>query len=134
MNMVNTSYNTTEDMINKLQLLNGKTKLKFSKNINDYYIEMKNGNFQTQQESFAKNAQGISEIYHEVLLLMKCLQTKPQIKNMNINYHDLCYTVNKTRDKNMDIDIQYKNDENDYISLNDVIIRNHYVGIRGREI
>ena len=29
MNMVNTSYNTTEEMINKLQLLKGKTKLKF---------------------------------------------------------------------------------------------------------
>ena len=32
---------------------------------------MKNKNFQTQQDTFTKNAQGISEIYHEVLLLMK---------------------------------------------------------------
>ena len=31
MNMVNTTYNTTEDMINKLQELKGKTKLKFLK-------------------------------------------------------------------------------------------------------
>ena len=29
MNMVDTTYNTTEDMINKLQQLKGKTKLKF---------------------------------------------------------------------------------------------------------
>ena len=95
---------------------------------------MKNKNFQTQEDPFSKNAQGISKIYHEVLLLMKLLQTKPQVKNMNINYYDLYYTVIKTRDKNKDIDIQYENDENDYISLNDVIIPNHYVGVKDREI
>ena len=37
MNMVNTTYNSTEDMINKLQELKGKTKLKFYKNISNYY-------------------------------------------------------------------------------------------------
>ena len=134
MNMVNTTYNSTEDMINKLQQFKGKTKLKFYKNINNYYTEMKNKNFQTQQDPFAKNNPGISKIYHEVLLLMKCLQTKPQVKNMNINYHDLYYTSIKVRDESKDIDNQYENDENDYISLNDVIIANHYVGIRGGEI
>ena len=36
---------------------------------------MKNRNFQTQQDTFAKNAQGMSKIYLEVLLLMKFLQT-----------------------------------------------------------
>ena len=51
---------------------------------------MKNKNFQTQdQDPFSRNARGISKIYHEVLLLMKYLQTKPQVKNMNNNYHDL---------------------------------------------
>ena len=49
MNMVNTKYNTTEDMINKIQQLKCKTKLKFYKNINIYYTEMKNKKFQTQQ-------------------------------------------------------------------------------------
>ena len=112
-NMVNTTYNSTEDMINKLQSLKGKTKLKFYKNISNYYIEMKNRNFQTQEDPFAKNAQGISKIYHEVLLLMKFLQTKPQVKNMNINYYDFYYTVIKTRDENKVIDNQYVNDEND---------------------
>ena len=131
-NMANTTYNSSEDMINKLQSSKGETKLKFYKNISNYYIEMKNKNFQTNnQHPFAKNAQGISKIYHEVLLLMKFLQTKPQVKNMNINYHDLYYTVIKIRDEN--IDNQYENDENDYIDINDYIIPNHYIGIKPRE-
>ena len=130
--MVNTTYKSTEDMTNKLQSLKGKTKVKFYKNISDYYIEMKHRNFQTHHEDpFSKNAQGISRIYHGVFLLLKFLQTKPQVKNMNINYYDLYYTVIKTRDTNKDIDNQY---ENDYISLNDVIIPNHHVGMRRREI
>ena len=134
MNMVNTTYNSTEDLINNLQELKGRTKLKFYKNISNYYVEMKNRNFQTQdQDPFSKNVQGISKIYHEILLLMKFLQTKPQVKNMNINYYDFYYTVIKTRDENKDIDNQYENIENEYISLNDVVIPNHYVGIKGRE-
>ena len=127
-NMVNTTYNSTEDMIDKLQSLKGKTKLKFFKNVSNYYTEMKNKNFQTNnQDPFAKNAQGINKIYQEVLLLMKFLQTKPQVKNMNINYYDLYYTVIKTRDENRDIDIQNENDENDYIDINDFITPNHNV-------
>ena len=96
--MVNIKYNSTEDMIDKLQSLKGKRKLKFYKNIKNYYVEMKNRNFQTQEDPFSKNAQGINKIYHKLLLLMKFLQTKPQVKNMNINYYDLYYTVIKTRD------------------------------------
>ena len=131
--MVNTKYNTIEDLIIKLQQLKGKTKLKLYKNIHKYYTEMKNRNFQSQEDTFAKNAQGISKVYHEVLLLKKFLQTKPQVKNMVINYNDLYYTVIKTRDENKDIDNQYENDENDYISLNDVIIPNHSVRIKSKE-
>ena len=93
---------------------------------------MKNKIFQTQQDAFAKNTQGISKIYHEVLFLMKFLQTKPKVKIMNINYYDLYYTVIKTRDENKDIDIQYENDENGYINFND-IVPNHYIGIKPRE-
>ena len=133
MNMVNTNYNSTEDMINKLQSLKGKTKINIYKNISNYYTEMKNKNFQSQHDPFSKNAQGISKIYQEVLLLMKFLQTKPQIKIMNNNFYDLYYTVSKVRDGNKDIENQYENDENDYISLNDVIIPNHYVGIKSGE-
>ena len=61
---------------------------------------------------------------------MRFLQIKPQVKNMNINYYDLYYTVIKTRDEYKDIDNQYENDDNHYISLNDVIIPNHYVGLK----
>ena len=117
MNVVNTNYNSAEDMIDKLQELNGKTKLKFYKNISNFYTEMKNKIFQTQQDPFAKNTQDISKIYHEVLLLMKFLQTKPQIKNINIKYYDLYYTVIKVRDENKDTDNQYENDDNHYINF-----------------
>ena len=67
---------------------------------------MKNKNFQTQEDPFARNVQGISKICHEALLLMKILQTKPRVKNMNIKYYDLFYTVIRTRDENKDIDNQ----------------------------
>ena len=90
MNIVNTNYNSTKAMIDKLISLKGKTKLKFYKNVGNFYVELKKRNSQTpNQDSFSKNAQGISKIYREVLLLMKFLQTKPQVKNMNTNYYDL---------------------------------------------
>ena len=132
MNMVITKYNSTEDMINNLQLFKGKVKLKFYKNISIYYDEMKHKNFQTQEDPFSRNTQSISKIYHEVLLLMKFLQTKPQVKNMNINYRDLYFTVIRTRDGNKVIDNQYENDESDYNNFND-IVPNLYVGIKPRE-
>ena len=78
---------------------------------------MKNKNFPTQQDPFARNAQDKSKIFHEILLSMKRLQTKPEIKNLNIKYHDLYYTVFKFRDQNKDIDNQYENDDNDCIIL-----------------
>ena len=81
-------------MIDKLQELKGKTKLKFYKNMSNFYD---NVNIRMDDDPFAKNAQGISKIYHEVLLLMKFLHTKPQDKNMNINYYDLYYTGIKNR-------------------------------------
>ena len=61
---------------------------------------------------------------------LKILQTKPQVKNMNIKNYDLYYTVIRTRDDNKDIDNHYKNDENDYIDINDFLTPNHYVGIK----
>ena len=89
---------------------------------------MKHRNFQVQEDPFSKNAQGISKIYHEVLLLMKLLQTKPQVKNMNNNYYDLYYTVIKTRDEN-----EVVNNKNDYITFHDFKTPNHYIGIEPRE-
>ena len=49
---------------------------------------------------FAKNAQGISKNYHEVLKLMKFLQTRPEVKNINIIFYDFYYTVIRIRDEN----------------------------------
>ena len=72
------------------------------------------------------DAHGFSKIYHEVLLLMKVLQTKPQVKIMNINDYNLYYTVIKNRDEKENNDNQY---ENDYINFT-VIFPNHYVGIK----
>ena len=71
MNMVNTTHDSTEEMIRKLQELEGKTKLKFYQNISKYYDNM---NIRMHENPFAKNAQGISKIYLEAFLLMKFLQ------------------------------------------------------------
>ena len=48
MNMVNTTYNSAQDMIDKIQQFKEKTTLKFYKNINKYYNEMKQKYFKTQ--------------------------------------------------------------------------------------
>ena len=58
--------------------------------------------------------------------------TKPQVKNMNINYCDLYYTVMKTREENNDIDNQYEDGDNDYINFNDFITPNHYIGTKNK--
>ena len=121
MNLVNTTYNSTEYMINKLQSLKCETKLKFYKNIINYYDNM---NIRMDEDPFAKNAQCISKLYHEELLVIKFLQTEPHIKNMNINYYDLYYTIIKNRDEKEILDNQY---ENDYFNVND-FIPNHYIG------
>ena len=63
-------------------------------------------------------------------MLMKFLQTNPQVKNMNINYYDLYYTVIKNRNEK-EILIG-EDDENDYTKFND-IIPNHYISIKPRD-
>ena len=97
-------------MINKLQELKRTSKLKVPKNISNYFDEMKHKNFQTQEDPFSKNAQGISKNYHEIFLSGKFLQTIPQVKSMKINYYDLYYIVIKTRDEKENVDDQYGND------------------------
>ena len=103
MNMVNTTYNSTEGMIFKLQSLKGKTKLNFYKNISNYYDIMK---IMMDGDHFSKNAQSISKTYHEVLLLLNFLQPKPQVEIMNIKCFDLYYTVFKKRDEKEIVDNQ----------------------------
>ena len=121
MNRVNTTYNSTEDMIDKLQQLKRKSKSNFLKNKSNFYDNM---NIRMDEDTFARNAQSISKIYHEVLVLLKFLQTKHQVKNMNMKYYDLYYTVIKNRDKKEIVDEKF---ENDYINLNDIVL-NHYMG------
>ena len=59
---------------------------------------------------------------------MKFLHTKPQVKSMNISYYDLYYTVIKKRDDNEIVNDEFENNDNDYISFNDFITPNHYIG------
>ena len=73
------------------------------------------------------NAQSISKSYHEVFLLMKFLQTKPQAKSKNNKHYDLCYTVIKNRDDKEVVNDEY---ENAYINFKDIITPNHYIGIQ----
>ena len=40
MNMIDTNYNASEDIINKVQSLKGKRKLKLYQNISNYFDEM----------------------------------------------------------------------------------------------
>ena len=95
-------------MINKLQEFKGKSKLKFyKKNLGNYYDNM---NIRFDEDPSVENAQGISKIYHEVILLMKFLQTKPQVKNMINKYYDLYYTVIKNRDDKEIVNDEYQND------------------------
>ena len=110
-------------MIIELQQLKGESKLKQYKNLSNYYDKM---NIKMDEDPFAQNAQDIGKIYHEVLMLIKFLQTKPQVKDMNINYYDLYYTVIDNRyEKENVID---KDNENDYNIFDDFITPKHYIG------
>ena len=54
--MASTSNNSTEDLMNKLKQLKGKTKLKFYRKISIYYDEMnirQSGTFQFQEDPFS---------------------------------------------------------------------------------
>ena len=72
--------------------------------------------FQFEEDPFARNPQGVSKIYHKVLVLLKFLHTKPQAKNMKITYYDLYYTVIKNRDEKEIVNDEYGDNENDYIN------------------
>ena len=133
MNVVNTNYISSKDMINELKSLKTKTKLKIYKNISNFNDEMNIRIFEFEEELFSKNAQDISKNYPEVKLLMKFLQTKPQVKNMNNIYYDFYYTVIKDRDEKEIVDDQYENVENDYNKYEAFIIPNHNISIQRRE-
>ena len=127
MKMVNTLYNPTEDSIDEIQNLKSKTNLNFYKNKSNYYDNM---TIRFDEDYFVKNAQDISKNYHEVLKLMKFLQTRPQVKNMNINYYDLYYTAFENRKEKQNVDHKY---ENDFTNFNDFITPNYILSIKPRE-
>ena len=128
--MISTSYISSDDMIKKLQSLKGKTKLKFYQKLSNYFdqrnIRRQSGTFHFEEDPFSKGVQGIGKLYHEVLLLMKFLQTKLHVKNLNISYYDLYYTVIKNRDDNLIVNNKFEDNEVDYIDFNDIIFPNHY--------
>ena len=134
MNMVNTTYNSTKDMFNKLQELKGKTKLKFYKNESNYYNETKNIKFQSQEDLFSKNAQGIKKNYYEVILVMKFLQTEPQFKNLSFIYYVSYYTVIKNRYEKDVVDNRYENNDNDYPNYEDLVTSKQYIGVRSDNV
>ena len=77
-------------MIITIQKLKRRTKLNFYQFISNYYDGMnykrQSNAFQIEESLFSKTAGGISKIYNEVLLLMKLLQPKRQVKSMQILY------------------------------------------------
>ena len=81
------------------------------------------------EDTFARNARGISKIYHEVLLLMKFLQTKLDVKNINNYYFDLYKTVIKNRDEKEILDNQCENDYKNFKK----IVRNNNISNKRRE-
>ena len=59
---------------------------------------------------------------------MKFVQTKPHIKNMNINFYDLYYSIIKNRDDKETVNDEHEDKENDYFTFIDLITPNYYVG------
>ena len=90
-------------------------------------IRRQNGNFNLEEDPFSKNVPGIGKFYPEVFLLIKLLQTKPQIRSMNYNFYDLFYTVIKNRDDKGIVNDEIENNENDFINFNDFNIPNRYI-------
>ena len=133
MNIVNTTCISSEDMISKLQELKGETKLKFFKIISKYSDEMNIRNFKIEQITFSKNAQGISKLYHEVLLLMKFLQIKPQVENMKNYYFVLYYTTIENRNDKEIVNNKNEDNESDSIIFNDINNPIHCIGIKPPE-
>ena len=134
--MIITTYNSTEDMIIKVQELKARTKLKFcqitSNSSNEMKIRRQSGTFQFEEDTFSIKAEGICKNYHEVVLLRKFLQTHPQIRSKNIKFYDLYCTVIKNIDGNEIVNDEYENIENDYINYNDFIMPNYDIGIKPR--
>ena len=64
--------------------------MNFQKSLSNYYdklnIRGQSDTFQFEEDTFEKDDQCVGKYYHEVLLLMKFLQTKLCVMKMKINY------------------------------------------------
>ena len=98
------------------------------KNYDELIIQRQCGTFQFEKDQFSKKNQGIGKGYHEVLLLLKFLQNKPQVKKLKTNYHDLYYTVIKNRNGKQNVKDEYENNESEYYNFEDFITPNRYIG------
>ena len=83
-----------------------------------------------EDDPFSKIDQGISKIYHEVLLFVKFLQTKPQVKNLIFNYSDLYFTVIKSRGDNEVVVDKSGDNENDFFNFNDFKAPNQNISLK----
>ena len=71
MNIVKATYITKKDMIVKSQQLKVKLKIIFYEYLSNYYDGINIWNFEFDEDTFSKNAQGIKKIYYKVFMLMK---------------------------------------------------------------
>ena len=112
--MAKTTYNSPQEMIKKQQGLKGKTKLKFYQKTGDFLMKwISKGNvliFSLKKILLVRTFKVLQKFCHEVLLLVKFLQTKQHVKSMITKYYDLCYTVIKTRDDYETVNDKYEND------------------------
>ena len=123
--LANIKYDTSQDMINKVEQLKGKTNLKFYQKVGKYYDEMnyrrQSGYFRFEEDVFSKSVQGIAEIMHGILLLLKFLQFKTQVMSVNKNY-DLYYTVIKNSDKEEEEELDEDDKNINYLILYMIIL------------
>ena len=59
------------------------------------HYRKQSGYFQFDEDPLAKISQGIVNFFHEVIIILKFLQTKRQVKSMNKKYYDSYNTVYK---------------------------------------
>ena len=81
---MNAKYKTKDGAISSSQKSKGKTKLKLHQKISDFYDHMNYiliKTFMFEKDPAAKSEQNKDKILEAAMLLMKILQTKPQIKN-----------------------------------------------------
>ena len=91
-------------------------------------IRRQSDTFQLEEDPFSKNFQGIGKIQHEVLLLLKFLPNKSQVKNMNKYYYYLYYTIIENGDEKEIVNNNYEDKQGEYFTFNDVITPLYHIG------